>query len=164
MQNKIQLAFIAPTKHVKEFSGQGDFILALAHLIDEEAVNEYSQAIRATGLPVILDNSLFENHQAVGILELLNKAQRIGAHTVFVPDVLYKTKETAAELDHAIEVRESVGAHHIKLGAVPQADNVEDYQEQLLAFNDNPNIDLIGLSILAIPHSYRKEFGITRLS
>lgn len=154
----MKLAFITPTKFIEEFGSQGDFTLALAHLIDTGSENEYEKAIRRAGLPIILDNGLFENHESVGVLELLSKANGIGAHTVFVPDVLYKKEETAAELDHAIITRNSVGLHEIKIGAVPQADNVEDYQEQLLDFNNNPDVSLIGLSILSIPHSYRKEF------
>lgn len=154
----MKLAFITPTNWISTYGKEGDFILALAHLIEKEP-NKYEKAIIESNIPIILDNGLFENHEAVGVLDLFDKAQRIGAHTVFVPDVLYKTKETATELDHAISVRENIKAHHIKLGAVPQADNVHDYQTQLLEFNNNKYVSLIGLSILAIPHSYREEFN-----
>jgi len=42
---------------------------------------------------------------------------------------------------------------------VVQASNVEDYMTQLIRFNEDPNVDLIGLSILSIPKSFEEELG-----
>lgn len=43
---------------------------------------------------------------------------------------------------------------NIKIAAVVQADNVADYMQQLLQFNEIPEVDLIGISILSVPKSF----------
>ncbi len=152
----MNLAFITPTKYINEFGNQGDFILALSHLMDYEETNDYEKAVKNTKLPVILDNGLFENHKAEGIETLIEKAKMINAHTFFAPDVLYNSKETQKELSRAQKLNEGTG---LGLAAVVQADNYYDYINQLLDFNSDPNVDLIGLSILSIPKSFEKSIG-----
>ena len=39
----MKMSFISPTKYIKEFQSQGDFILALSHLIDHDKENDYEK-------------------------------------------------------------------------------------------------------------------------
>lgn len=158
----MKLAFIAPTDFIKEFGGQGDFTLALAHLLPSGAGSQgsmsYEGAVKDAGLPIILDNGLFEKHIPEPIESLIDKAVKIGAHTFFAPDCLYDAESTQVEVDYAIALNKQKKTG-IKVAAVVQANDPETYKKQLIAFNNNPEIDLIGLSILSIPESFESEIG-----
>lgn len=153
----IKIAFIAPTKLIAPYSTQGDFNLGLSHLMSNAASvkNIYQRALQSTGLPLILDNGLFENGKAEAVDSLIEKANRMQATTVFVPDVLYDRKGTEAVIE---EVRDRFkGA--LKMAAVVQADNPDDYLDSYLWMCEQPEIDLIGLSILSIPKSFASLTG-----
>jgi len=107
-----------------------------------------------------LDNGLFENHIPEPIESLVEKALKIGATTFFAPDMLYDSKGTATCLKTAISITKGTG---LKIAAVVQADNELDYMKQLLEFNKNPNVDLIGLSILSIPKSFGGSITESRI-
>lgn len=163
----MKLAHICPTAYLEEFGSQGDFTLALAHLLDKDSVNEYEQEITALGLPIYLDNGLFELHIPEPLESLVDKAVRIGATHFFAPDRLYDTQGTYDELNRTVRFLEQLERDSRyrfekgppKIAAVVQANNQADYLTQLLDFNDNPNVDLIGLSILSIPKAFEEELG-----
>lgn len=156
----MKLSFITPTAYIEKYGSQSDFILGLSHLIDPSTQNTYEKAIVDTRLPIILDNGLFENHVPEAFDSLVAKAIRIGATHFFVPDKLFDRKGTKRELDKAIDkLSKFPDPATPKIAAVVQADNSIDYMEQLAEFNDNPDIDLIGLSILSIPKSFYDEVG-----
>ena len=152
----MKLSFITPTKYIKDYQGQGDFILALSHLMDRSKVNEYEKNIVATGLPIILDNGLFENHNPEGMDSLIIKAKRIKATHFVAPDVLYNKEETKKRLEIAKYITKRF---NIKIMAVPQAETKEEYIEFYKELCKDEDVDMIGLSILAIPYVYKK--GIT---
>lgn len=163
----MRLAFITPTAYIPEFGNLGDFHLALSHLIDLKNINEYEKKLRESGKPIILDNGLFENKVPEPLETLIEKAMRIKATHFFAPDILFSPEGTRRQLDRTIEKvkelerdpRYKLQEGEIKIAAVVQADNAEDYMKQLLNFNNDPNVDLIGLSILSIPKSFEKEIG-----
>lgn len=158
----MKLSFITPIRYIKDFGSQSDFILALSHLIDLSKTNAYEANIVATGLPIILDNGLFENHKPESVDKVIMKAVKIGAQYFFAPDELYNPIETNKGLEQAVNAQKQVLAQtgkRIKIGAVVQADNEKDYIDQLLDFNSNENVELIGLSILSIPKSFEKQLG-----
>lgn len=154
----MQISYITPTKYIKKYGSQSDFILALSHLIDEKEINEYEKAILETKLPILLDNGLFENQVPESLYSLVKKASRIGATHFFAPDKLFDSKGTEKELNKTIKHLKELN-NGLKIAAVVQADNFEDYIDQLLAFNENPDVDIIGLSILSIPKSFYEEVG-----
>lgn len=157
----MKLSFITPTAYIKEFGSQSDFILALSHLIDLEVENEYEKAIKETGLPIILDNGLFENKVPEAIETLILKAKKIGAHTAFCPDHLYDEVKTKAEIETAYPLFEQ---HGIKLAAVVQASTREKWLELYDEFVKDDRISLIGLSILAIPHVFGNSIVGARIA
>lgn len=150
----MKIAFIAPTSLIEDF--HGDFHLALSHLIGGSYYkNKYVQAILATHLPIILDNGLFENGKPEGMTSLLKKARMIGATTVFCPDTLYDRKKTEAAFRKIAKDYDGP----TQLGFVVQADNVKDYVESYQWAVEQPQIALIGLSILAIPKAFKELTG-----
>lgn len=154
----IRKSYIAPTKLIKEFGNKGDFHLALSHLLsdDPQQINEYEKELRDSGLPIILDNGLFENGVPEEITSLVGKARRIGATHVFAPDVLYNRSATEANLDAMARELEGSG---IKMAAVVQADNVDDYLAGYQYLVEREDVALIGLSILSIPKSFKEKTG-----
>lgn len=158
----MRLSFITPAPWIKKFGSQSDFILALANVLPSQAGTqgsiEYQNEILKTELPVILDNGLFENDKPEGIQSLMKKAIEVRAELFFAPDFLYDGELTAIELDHAIKLR-NYYHYHLEIGAVVQAKGPEAYKRQLLQFNDNLDVKLIGLSILSIPESFDLEVG-----
>ncbi len=150
----MRIAFISPTKLIEDF--HGDFHLALSHLIGGSFYkNKYVRTLLSTRLPIILDNGLFENGKPEAVTSLFKKARMLGAHTVFCPDTLYNRKKTEATLIKIAKEYEGP----IGLGFVVQADNVKDYIESYQWAVEQPQITLIGLSILAIPKAFKEITG-----
>ena len=157
----IKVSFISPTSLVGQYGNQGDFHLALAHLIDsiDQPPNQYEQALIDSKLPIYLDNGLFENHQSVPVDQLIAKAAHLNAVYVFAPDVLYDRVQTEKNIGTAHEIltaiKQDIPQCQTKLAAVVQANNPNDYVDSYLKMAQDDRIDLIGLSILSIPKSFQ---------
>lgn len=157
-------SFISPTQFIKEFQSQGDFILALSHLIDDNEENEYEKAIKKTNLPILLDNGAFEKGYPEGIDSLIRKSKRINAAKFFAPDHLYNSKATKNSVKITLDILKTLKVRDsFQLGAVVQADNPKDWIDQYIDFTNNPEIDFIGLSILSIPKSWKKSISESRI-
>ena len=156
----IKVSFISPTSLIGQYGNQGDFHLALAHLIGpvDQPPNQYEQTLIDSKLPIYLDNGLFENHQSVPVDELIKKAIRLDAQYVFAPDVLYNREQTEKNIQLAHDtlalLKQQFPQCQTKLAAVVQADNPNDYINSYLKMAQDDRIDLIGLSILSIPKSF----------
>lgn len=161
----IKVSFIAPTKLMHEYGSRGDFNLVLAHLLDDK---DYLFEVIDSGLPIYLDNGLFENGVSVPLEELIDKALELDAEYVFAPDVLYNRKETEENIGKAYEMLEEKKKlkplAKTKLAAVVQADNRKDYLESYQAMVEDERVDLIGLSILSIPKSFQEVTGTDNIS
>ena len=161
----MRISFIAPTQLMKRFSSQGDFNLALAHLLGpiNELPNEYEKTLVEMNMPIILDNSLFELKEAVSVRGLMEKAVHLNAEYVFAPDVLFDRHGTELNIDEAYEILEEIKADFpeckTKLAAVVQANNPDDFIASYLAMVDDSRIGLIGLSILSVPESFKEISG-----
>ncbi len=154
----IKLSFISPTKYIRTLGAQSDFTLALSHLIDRHESNEYERAILDIGLPIVLDNGLFENHSPEGIDSVLDKALRIKATHFFAPDYLYDAEKTLRGVENAIYIIKQRGVvNQIKIAAVVQGETEEEYLSQYDKFQEIEEIDLIGLSILSIPRCFGEQ-------
>lgn len=161
----IKVSFIAPTKLISQYGNQGEFHLALAHLIGpvDEVPNEYEARLIASGMPIILDNGLFENKVSVPVEELMRKAVHLNAQYVFAPDVLFDRAGTEANIEEAYNTLEEIKADfpecQTKLAAVVQAATPEDFVESYKVMVEDDRISLIGLSILSVPHSFKDVVG-----
>lgn len=152
---------ITPTKYINDpkIGGQSDFFLALSHLLDEGCSNEYAQEIRkfqATGKQVYLDNGLFENHTPEAPESLIKKAILLGADYVFAPDHLFDNEKTQTAFVEFSKMARELG-YSGKLAYVVQAQDMLTYISGYKWAEKNPEVDLIGLSILSIPRSFGDE-------
>lgn len=156
----MDLAFITPTTYLRKFASQGDIYLALAHLIDDDGQNDYACFHRGEaekGRRVILDNGLFEGAQ-VGTEALLRRAQAIGAQVVCAPDILYDSAGTIKEFKNFIRAKQDAGLS-IDVMGIPQADNPADFWDCFRFMDLSGDCQLIGLSILSVPHSFGELVG-----
>lgn len=159
-KTKLKLAFIAPTRWIKQYGGQGDFTLALAHLLDRANLNQYEKEIVELGLPILLDNSLFENGKPEGIDSVIAKARRIKAYAFFAPDYLFDANKTLSALDNTLYTLRQLKWDFDKIGvaAVVQANTEREYFELYDKLQEIPEVVLIGLSILTVPHCFGDKF------
>lgn len=162
----MDFAYICPTAFIQKFSTQGDFIFVLSHLIDLEEENKYEREVRKTRLPVMLDNGLFENLKPEPIETLIRKAVKLKAFAFWSPDYLFDAEKTKEQIDKTfekmidydlVEWQRFRPKNKIKLGAVVQANNKREWIEQFEDFYKDERIDIIGLSILSIPHCFEKR-------
>jgi hypothetical protein len=161
----MQFSFIVPTKHINSLGIKSDFILALSHLIDLEKENEYEKNIKATKLLVMLDNGVFERHKPEALDALIDKAVKIRAFVFYSPDYLYDARKTEEQIDITYEkMKEKNLLGKIRLGAVVQGNNREEWIEQYVAFTQDERISIIGLSILSIPHAYKLPITKARVA
>lgn len=161
----MKISLISPTSLIKEYGNKGDFHLTLAHLlgpVDEEP-NEYEKTIVESGLPIYLDNGLFENHKSVPLEELIKKAAHLNAEYVFAPDVLFDKTGTEANIgpayDLLMELKEDFPENQTKLAAVVQGQTADEYLDSYQTMVGDPRVSLIGLSILSIPKCFGPEMG-----
>lgn len=157
----MKLSLISPTSLIPSFGNMGDFHLTLAHLLEDEP-NAYENAIVASQKPIYLDNGLFENGESVPVGTLMNHAARLKAQFVFAPDVLFNKEATEENLDNAwkqLQIAKEEYGSKTKLAAVVQADNHNDFIESYQNMCNDERIDLIGLSILSIPESFKGLTG-----
>lgn len=150
----MKLAFITPIKWINQFGNQGDFHLALSHLLDRFKANEYEKELLKSKIPIILDNGLFENGNPEGIDSLINKAIRIKVKIFFAPDYLYNAEQTKNSVKITKDILKKRQVNNLMLGVVVQADTKEDWIKQYIEFCNDSDIALIGLSILSIPRCF----------
>lgn len=155
----MKISFISPISLQRQYGNLGDFNLVLAHLIPEphEEANLYEHIMATSDIPIYLDNGLFENGESIDAVELANKAVGLKAEYVFAPDVLYNRKETEESLRDFVGIMKQINKEagtNVKVAGVVQADNMSDYCESYEWMVKNPDISLIGLSILSIPKSF----------
>lgn len=148
----MKLAFIAPTAYLEKYSTQGDFYLALAHLLGDAEYLNFHLEEKAKGKIVYLDNGLFEGAQVTPD-ELINHVARLGPDVVCAPDVLYNSKATIKAFKSFIKLKQEAGLV-CKVMGIPQADNPHDWWDCFQFFDTCKDCDMIGLSILSIPKSF----------
>ena len=156
----MDLAFIAPTKHLNTVSAKGNILLALAHLIDDNGKNEYARFHRRAaerGVRIICDNGLFEGRQ-VDDEALLRRATAIKAQVVCAPDSLLNSDETIKRFKQFIRVKQDAGLV-IDVMGIPQADTPAGWWDCFRFFDLSNDCQLIGLSILSIPAAFGEYFG-----
>lgn len=155
-EKKIKLGFIAPTKYINSFGNQGDFQLGLSCLMDCDSVNLYEQALLDTKQDIVLDNGNFENHIPENTDSLISKALKIKADSFFAPDFLYDRQKTEESFEQTYFYLKQKNLQDIlKINVVIQANNPKDYIESYKKFAEDNRVNLIGLSILAIPESFK---------
>ena len=153
----IQFCHIAPITLLSDVAKHNKSHLMLAHLVEEsdEYANFYKNLNVDDGSEKILDNSGFEMFKRGEPMyessKLVDMGRRCGATVIVLSD--YPGEHWTKTRDAAIELAPVFKQHGFKTFYVPQSElgDVDGYLKSLLWAIENPDIDLIGLSILGCP-------------
>lgn len=144
----IKLAHISPFSFMKKAEEKSDINLVLAHLVGD---NEYTKFYAASEKYTIMDNSAFELGESFNPEKLLELGKRINADCIVLPD--YPKKDWVVTKQAAEEYLDTFKKAGFDVMYVPQSHvgDFEGYMEGVVWALDNPDIDLVGLSILGAP-------------
>ena len=146
----MKLASIVPQNFL-HLTAESDFHMALAHLIDREGYEQYTEFFknRKENAFCILDNGVIEG-EPMKIEDIIEKAELIHADEIVLPDAYKNASATLAMVKNAIEVLiTKYGEHNwpFKLMAVPQGDCKEVWLScaKILLDEYGQYIDTIGI-------------------
>ncbi len=153
---KIKYGYISPIEYQHLIPESADFHLILAHLLDnEDYVNFYKEKIKR-GDTVILDNSAFEFKRALSADEIFGFIDRSGIEPTYVVAPDYPFEDWKKTMASTLSFIEQTRNKPYKIMAVPQSvkGDVEGWMKGYMQMYDNPDIDVIGMSILGIPNAF----------
>jgi hypothetical protein len=149
-----QFCIIAPTTYLKPYAIMSTTHLVLAHLVetDPDYADFYKERSLA-GDRIIMDNGAFELGCSYNPDMLVSLGNRCGAHALVLPD--YPFAPGKKTIDAAIDILPAVKASGFAAFFAPQSktDDLEDWIATYTWGATNPDIDIIGMSILGIPNA-----------
>lgn len=158
--SKIKVAHIAPDKAIYVAEARSQINLVLAHLVGD---NYYTEVYRESKKPTILDNGAFELGEPYAPEKLIELGKMVNANYLVLPD--YPNQDWRKTIEAAKEYIPKFKEAGFKTFFVPQS-NQGDFDNYINSFQwaiNNPDIDLIGCSILGAPNSLpTQERLITR--
>lgn len=159
----ISFCHISPTKYLDFFAGGRSTHLVLAHLIEQDQiyVDWYVNEKKANDCTIIMDNSAFEmykqNKPMYDSKKLITMAEKVKADYVVMSD--YPGEAARITEQSAIEMGPALQEAGFKTFFCPQSTigNLEELVDSYMWALDQPFINYIGFSILAIPNAYGVE-------
>lgn len=151
---KPSFCIIAPTAYLEKYAVLSNKHLVLAHLVEaDETYANFYKRMRDRGDYIIMDNSAFELGESYAPDKLIELAGRCGANAIVLPDYPGKApKYTIEAAEQWIPLFKKAGYECM---FVPQSEK-GDWEGWVHAYQyaaTNPNIDVIGMSILGIPNA-----------
>lgn len=151
----INFAHIVPTPHLEMLTKHNGCHLILAHLVESDETYRQFYANLDDGKEKILDNSGFEmfkqGRPMYSADKLIEMGTAVGADIIVLPD--YPMQAGQVTIDAAKDLIPLFKEAGFGTFFVPQSElgEFDDYIATVLWALDNPDIDVIGLSILACP-------------
>lgn len=146
--------FITPTAYLEKYASQSNNHLCLAHIVDRDPVYaDFYKKMSDRGDLVIMDNSAFELLEPYSPDKLFELGKKCGAHVLVLPDYPFKKGEVTIEAAKKyIPIFKGAG---FKTFFVPQSEtgDLEDYIATYKWAAENPDVDVIGCSILGMPNA-----------
>lgn len=153
-ESKPQFCFITPTAYLERYGTQSRAHLVLAHIVAKDTMYaSIYKALANAGDRVIMDNGAFELGESYAPDKLIALGLLCGAQVIVLPD--YPFKPSAVTIEAAKKWTPIIQAAGFKTMFVPQSetDEMEDWIDGYMWAADNPEIDIIGMSILGIPNA-----------
>lgn len=146
-----QFCIITPIEYLGAYASQSNMHLVLAHLVDQS--EEYADFYHNCDEFKIMDNGAFELGESYPPEDLVRLGEKCRANAIVLPDYPFQheQKTIQAAVDLIPSVREA-GFHTV---FCPQS-KVGDWEGWVDAYEwgaANPRIDILGMSILAIPNA-----------
>jgi hypothetical protein len=152
--SKPSFCFITPTAYLEEFATASNTHLVLAHLVHtDETYAQFYKKRSELGDFIMMDNSAYELKEPYAPSQLVQLAKQCGAHVVVLPD--YPFQPCQKTIDAAIKFIPIFKENGLGTFFVPQsqAGDLEDWIAGYRWAAENPDIDIIGMSILGIPNA-----------
>lgn len=150
-----KFCIITPTPYLEAYASQSSMHLVLAHLVDTD--DKYAQFYAGRNEFKIMDNGAFELGESYAPEKLIELGHKCKADVIVLPD--YPGQDGEKTIQAAIELAPLVREAGFKTMFVPQSEVgdadgfIETYRWAAL---DNDLVDVIGMSILAIPNAIPK--------
>lgn len=145
--------YITPISYL-EYTASSKTHLVLAHLVDEsETYADFYKQRSLAGDFIMMDNSAYELKVPYAPEKLIDLAALCGAHAVVLPDYPFQPAEVT--INAAVEFTPIIKAAGLKTFFVPQS-KTGDLENWIRGYEwaaGNPDIDIIGMSILGIPNA-----------
>lgn len=153
---KPSFCYIAPTAYLP-CTLKSKTHLVLAHLVDQD--EDYAQFYANASLVgdfIMMDNSAYELKVPYAPEKLIELAFKCGAHAVVLPD--YPFQPAQVTIDAAMKYIPLFKEAGLSTFFVPQSQkgDLEDWIRGYEWAANNPDIDIIGMSILGIPNALDK--------
>lgn len=148
---KPQFCIITPTQYLDSYAAQSSMHLVLAHLVD---TNEgYASFYRGRQEFKIMDNSAFELGESYSPDKLIELGKKCGADAIVLPD--YPGQPAQKTIEAAVSLIPDVKAAGFKTMFVPHAEvgNWDGFLDAYSWASYSSDIDIIGMSILALPNA-----------
>lgn len=148
-----EFCIITPIEYL-EYADWSTSHLVLAHLVDEsDKYAEYYKVLSDRGDFVMMDNSAYELKEPYSPDKLLELGQKCGADAIVLPD--YPFQPSSVTVEAAKKFTPIFKDAGVKTFFAPQSER-GDIGDWINGYNwaaNNPDIDIIGMSILGIPNA-----------
>lgn len=150
LSDEIKFAHISPVSFMHLAESKSGINLVLAHLVGD---NEYTKFYRSSEKETIMDNSAFELGESFDPEKLIDLGHMVRANYLVLPD--YPSQHFALTIDAAEKWIPKFKQAGFKTFFVPQSDkgDLNGYLQAWKWAIDNPDVDLIGCSILGAPNA-----------
>lgn len=146
--------FIAPTAYLDTCGTASRTHLVLAHLVnDDPTYAEFYRNRSQAGDFIMMDNSAYELKEPYAPDHLVELGKKCGAHAIVLPD--YPFQACAKTIDAANKFVPIFKQAGFASFFVPQSvvGDLEDWVNGYKWAANNPDIDIIGMSILGVPNA-----------
>ena len=145
-----QFCIITPTAYLDQYASQSSMHLVLAHLVDTD--EKYADFYAKRQEFKIMDNGAFELGESYAPDQLIRLGNRCAADAIVLPDYPFKPGQVTIEAASLADEVKDAGFHTM---FVPQSKvgDTEDWISTYRWASANPDIDIIGMSILGIPNA-----------
>lgn len=146
--------FITPISYMEQCASASTRHLVLAHLVDrDDRYATWYKHRSDQGDFIMMDNSAYELHEPYSPEKLISLSRKCGAHAVVLPDYPFQPAEkTISAAEKFIPLFKEEGLFTF---FVPQSTRgaTEGWISCYLWAANNPDVDIIGMSILGIPNA-----------
>lgn len=145
---------IAPTAYLSDYAVYSETHLVLAHIVDtNKRYASFYKDLSSVGHRIIMDNGAFELGASYAPEKLVELGKLCGAHAIVLPD--YPLEHYTKTIDAAKQWIEPIRSAGFSTFFVPQSEtgDLEGWIRSYEWAAGNPDIDIIGMSILGIPNA-----------
>lgn len=148
-----EFCIITPVAYLRHTKWTSSHLL-LAHLVNDS--DEYAAFYKERSIAgdfLMMDNSAYELKVPYDADKLVELGQKCGAHAIVLPD--YPFQPSSVTVEAAEKLIPHIKAAGFKTFFVPQSEP-GDLGDWINSYNwaaNNPDIDIIGMSILGVPNA-----------